>query len=82
MNMAASERRRRSVRIEHADARLEQVESVAASATVRHVDQLDTETLAAVYRAVSNDRPVSTAATDLEPGEILVFTDYYRVARV
>ncbi|WP_226480506.1 hypothetical protein [Natrinema amylolyticum] len=82
MNMAASDFRRRSIRLDHVDVRLERVESVAANATIRHVDQLDTKTLAAVYRAVSEDRPVSTAETDLEPGEIIVFTDYYRVERV
>ncbi|WP_222916954.1 hypothetical protein [Natrinema sp. SYSU A 869] len=82
MNMAASELRRRSARLEHADVRLERVESVTTNATVRHIDQFDSETLGAVYRAVSEDRPVSTAETDLEPGEVIVFTDYYRVERV
>ncbi|MGQ3411213.1 hypothetical protein ACT4ML_02995 [Natrinema sp. LN54] len=75
MNMAASTLRRRSLR-------LERVDSVATDATVRHVDQLDSETLGAVYRAVSDGRPVTTAETDLEPGEVIVFTDYYRVERV
>ncbi|WP_254525140.1 hypothetical protein [Natrinema caseinilyticum] len=75
MYMTASELRRRSVTVER-------VESVTATATVRHVDQLDSETLAAFYEAVTDDRPVSPAETILEEGEIIVFTDYYRVERV
>ena len=73
--MAASALRRRSIH-------LERVESVATDATVRHVDQLDSETLESVFRAVSENRPVPVAETDLEPGEVIVFTDYYRVERV
>lgn len=72
--MTASGLRQRSVTVER-------VESVAATATVRHVDQLDSETLAAFYEAVTDDRPVSPAETSLEEGEIIVFTDYYRVER-
>lgn len=75
MNMATSTLRRRSLR-------LERVDSVATDATVRHIDQLDSETLGAVCRAVSGGRPVTTVETDLEPGEVIVFTDYYRVERV
>ncbi|WP_254531626.1 hypothetical protein [Natrinema gelatinilyticum] len=74
MDMTASGLRQRSVTVER-------VESVAATATVRHVDQLDSETLAAFYEAVTDDRPVSPAETSLEEGEIIVFTDYYRVER-
>ncbi len=82
MNMATSELQRRSVRPESVAVQLERVPSAPADATVRHVDQLDTETLDAVYRAVADDRPVPAAETDLEPGEVIVFTDYYRVERV
>ncbi|ELY41260.1 hypothetical protein [Natronorubrum tibetense] len=74
MNLASSEILRRS-------RHLERVESVTAEATVRHVDQLDTETLDAFYSALTADRPVSEADVDLESGEVIVFTDYYRVAR-
>jgi len=73
--MAASTLRSRSLT-------LERVESVDLNATVRHVDQLDSETLAAFYEAVTGDRAVPVTATDLEPGEIIVFTDYYRVERI
>jgi len=81
MNMAASKPRRRSVQLERVDVRLERVESVAPDATVRHVDQLDSETLEAVYTALSADRSVPAAGTGLEPGEVIVFTDYFRVER-
>ncbi|WP_226039327.1 hypothetical protein [Natrinema sp. DC36] len=73
--MAASTLRSRSLT-------LERVESVERNATVRHVDQLDSETLAAFYGAVTGDRAVPVTATDLEPGEVIVFTEYYRVERV
>ncbi|MFB1063804.1 hypothetical protein [Natrinema sp. H-ect4] len=75
MDMAASTFRSRSLT-------LERVESVERDATVRHVDQLDSETLAAFYGAITGDRTVPITATDLEPGEVIVFTDYYRVKRV
>ncbi|QLK27493.1 hypothetical protein HYG81_07805 [Natrinema zhouii] len=60
---------------------LERVESVPADAPVRHVDQLEGETLTAFYEAVTDDRSVPAAEVDLEAGEIIVFTDYYRVER-
>jgi|GEM_PF-231053 len=81
MNMAASEPSRRSVQLDRVDVRLERVESVAPDATVRHVDQLDSDTLEAVYEAISTDRSVLAAGTTLEPGEVIVFTDYFRVER-
>ena len=74
MNMVPGELLRRS-------RYLERVESVAAETTVRHVDQLDTGTLDAFYDAVTQGRPVTEADVDLEPGEVIVFMDYYRVAR-
>nr|WP_160067891.1 hypothetical protein [Natronorubrum halalkaliphilum] len=72
--MAASEYHRRS-------RHLERVESVTADETVRHVDQLDSDTLETVYEAVENDRPIPATEFGLEEGEIIVFTDYYRVNR-
>ena len=81
MNMAASEPSPRSVRLDRVDVRLEPVESVAPDATVRHIDQLDSDTLEAVYAAVSTDRSLSAAGTGLEPGDVIVFTDYFRVER-
>ncbi|WP_247002467.1 hypothetical protein [Halosolutus gelatinilyticus] len=60
---------------------LRRVSAVEVEAAVRHVDQLDEETLTAVYDAVENDRSISTVGAELESGEIIVFTDYYRVER-
>lgn len=74
MNMAPSELLCRSLQ-------LERVESVTPDATVRHVDQLDTETLETFYRALEDDAASPTTESDLEDGEIIVFTDYYRVER-
>ena len=81
MNMAASEPRRQSVQLDRVDVRLERVESVAPDATVRHVDQLGSDALEAVYAARCTDRSVPAAGTGLEPGEVIVFTDYFRVER-
>lgn len=58
---------------------LQQVTSVTAETTVRHVDQLDGETLDAFYDALEGDRSLRAAETDLEPGEVIVGTAYYRV---
>ena len=70
--MASSELLRRQLT-------LERVESVSEAETVRHVDQLDTETLAAFYETVDGDESTLDADADLEPGEVVVFTEYYRV---
>ena len=59
---------------------LERVDSVAADANVRHVDQLDAETLELFYDALETDRSMRAENADLEVGEIIVFTEYYRVA--
>ncbi|ELY52960.1 hypothetical protein C493_15223 [Natronolimnohabitans innermongolicus JCM 12255] len=73
--MASSELRSRQ-------RRLEPVESVPPTATVRHVDQLDTETLDYFYDAVENGRALpADGATNLEVGEIIVFNGYVRVER-
>ena len=74
MNMASGELLQRQVR-------LERVESVPTGATVRHVDQLDAATLAAFYESLEENRSLSASDVDLEAGEIIVFTEYYRVVR-
>ncbi|WP_440763464.1 hypothetical protein [Natronorubrum sp. DTA7] len=74
MNMTSSDLLRRSLH-------LERVESVTAETTVRYVDQLDTETLDSFYGALTQGRSISATDADLEPGEVIVFTDYYRVTR-
>ncbi|WP_306053110.1 hypothetical protein [Natronococcus wangiae] len=58
---------------------LSRVETIDAAATVRHVDQLDEETLDAFYRALEGTRSVGATEIGLEPGTIVVATDYYRV---
>ncbi|WP_394347993.1 hypothetical protein [Natronorubrum halophilum] len=73
--MAASELHRRSLR-------LERVESVTAETNVRHVDQLDAETLESFYTTLEDDLPGPGSDPDLEDGEVIVFTDYYRVKRI
>ncbi|SIR34219.1 hypothetical protein [Natronorubrum daqingense] len=65
----------------HQSLRLERVESVTSDATVRHVDQLETETLETIYAALEGNRPIPATGTDLEVGEIIVFTEYLRVVR-
>ncbi|MFC4542986.1 hypothetical protein ACFO5R_13745 [Halosolutus amylolyticus] len=61
---------------------LRPVATVDANATVRHVDQFDEETLSALWSAIETDRSLPAAGTGLEPGDVVVFTDYYRVDRV
>nr|WP_238717344.1 hypothetical protein [Natronorubrum halophilum] len=73
--MAASE-------LHHRSLRLERVESVTAETSVRHVDQLDAETLESFYTTLEDDLPGPGADPDLEDGEVIVFTDYYRVKRI
>ncbi|ADB62166.1 hypothetical protein Htur_3302 [Haloterrigena turkmenica DSM 5511] len=75
MNMGSTELLQRRVRLERAD-------SVSSDATVRHVDQLDTDTLEAFYECLEENRPVPESAVNLEAGEVIVFTEYYRVVSV
>ena len=58
---------------------LRRVESVDETTTVRHVDQLDEETLDAFYRALEGARSPAATGVTLEPGTVVVATDYYRV---
>ncbi|WP_394739229.1 hypothetical protein [Natronococcus roseus] len=58
---------------------LRRVDSVAPDATVRHIDQLDDRTLKLFYAALEGGRQLTATGTDLEPGTIIVATDYYRV---
>ncbi|WP_049922878.1 hypothetical protein [Halopiger djelfimassiliensis] len=61
---------------------LRRVESVEPTASVRHVDQLETDTLEEFYAVVEAERSVLSPGTDLEAGDVIVFTEYYRVDRV
>ena len=80
MNMATSELQRSDHA--HRSLHLERVETVATGETVRHVDQLETETLDSFYRTLVDGRSIPVSDTGLELGEIIVFTDYYRVESV
>ncbi|SEH12943.1 hypothetical protein SAMN04487967_1044 [Natronorubrum sediminis] len=65
----------------HQSLHLERVESVTSDATVRHVDQLETETLETIYAALEGNGSIPATDVDLEVGEIIVFTEYRRVVR-
>ncbi|ELY45172.1 hypothetical protein [Natronorubrum sulfidifaciens] len=72
MHMATSELRGSSLK-------LTRIESVSADATVRHVDQLESETLDTFYTALEGNRPITTAEIGLNAGDIIVGPEYYRV---
>ncbi|SIR66787.1 hypothetical protein [Natronorubrum thiooxidans] len=72
MHMATSELRGSSLK-------LTRIESVSPDATVRHVDQLETETLDTFYAAVEGNRPITAAEMGLDAGDVIVGTEYYRV---
>ena len=59
------------------------VDRVHAADSVRHVDQLSETARERFYDCVDSNSAVTTLeATDFEPGEVIVFTDYYRVEGV
>ncbi len=59
---------------------LRRTDSVHAAARVRHVDELSESALERFYALLESGSP-STAVDDAEfvDGEVIVFTDYYRV---
>ncbi|ELY57104.1 hypothetical protein C491_11383 [Natronococcus amylolyticus DSM 10524] len=61
---------------------LRRVDTVAPNAAVRHIDQLDDRTLERFYAALEGGRQLTATGTDLEPGTVIVATDYYRVEAV
>ncbi|MEY7850681.1 hypothetical protein AB7C87_15945 [Natrarchaeobius sp. A-rgal3] len=60
---------------------LRRVETVESGATVRHVDQLESAALEEFLEMLAGDRSTIPPESELEEGEIVVFTDYYRVER-
>ncbi|WP_160047299.1 hypothetical protein [Natrialba sp. INN-245] len=60
---------------------LRRVETIESGATVRHVDQLETAALEEVREILAGERSTVPQASALEEGEVIVFTDYYRVER-
>ncbi|MFC6769476.1 hypothetical protein [Natrinema soli] len=61
--------------------RVREVETVGAVDAVTHVDELSDETFQRFYEAVESDSTAGLADASLEAGEVIVFTDYYRVER-
>jgi len=62
---------------------LRRVESVNPGERVRHVDQLTERELELFEALVGDDEPVRVDGdTPLSDGEIITFTDFYRVERV
>ncbi|SFS44251.1 hypothetical protein [Halostagnicola kamekurae] len=60
---------------------LRRVESLPADATVRHVDQLEPSTLTWFLEAIEAGPTTAPVATDLEDGDVIVFTACYRIDR-
>ena len=58
------------------------LESVDPTRNVRHVDQLEPDELEALLALVGTDASIPVEASPLEPGDVIVFTDYYGVERV
>ncbi|OVE84659.1 hypothetical protein B2G88_09720 [Natronolimnobius baerhuensis] len=58
---------------------VERVDTAPTAAPIRHVDELNPETFEAFYELVTADVPLQAGESGLEPGEIIVFTDYFRV---
>lgn len=59
---------------------LRRTDSVHAASRVRHVDQLDEQARERFYELVDSGSPsAGVDGTSFVDGEIIVFTDYYRV---
>lgn len=56
--------------------RVHATDQIPANATVRHVDQLTDAELDAFLRLLDGE---TVPASALEDGQVIVFTDYYRV---
>ena len=55
---------------------------VAATDSIRHVDQLDSATYQEFYELLEDGQLRAASETALEEGEVIVFTDYYRVESI
>ncbi|WIV68194.1 hypothetical protein [Natrialbaceae archaeon AArc-T1-2] len=60
---------------------LQEIDAVGSPSQIRHVDQLDERTKEVFYEAVESGA-VGTDEADLTDGEVIVYTDYYRVTLV
>ncbi|MFC6716802.1 hypothetical protein ACFQGT_16890 [Natrialbaceae archaeon GCM10025810] len=59
---------------------LRPIDSIPSDAPVRHVDQLDERALEQ-FLALRSGTSIDPGEASLEAGEVIVFTDYYRVER-
>lgn len=55
---------------------------VAATDSIRHVDQLETATYQAFYDLLEAGQSLPASETNLEAGDVIVFTDYYRLETI
>ena len=55
---------------------------VAATESIRHVDQLESSTYQEFYELLEDGQSLAASETGLEEGEVIVFTDYYRVESI
>ncbi|XVH32188.1 hypothetical protein ACNS7O_03120 [Haloferacaceae archaeon DSL9] len=59
---------------------IEPVETLSAETSVRHYDELDERTQASLWRLVSEPADeVTTADIRLDPGDVVVFTEYFEI---
>ncbi|WIV68638.1 hypothetical protein [Natrialbaceae archaeon AArc-T1-2] len=59
---------------------IRRTDSVPAAARVRHVDQLEESAREQFYDLVASDSPSAAVdGTSFVDGEVIVFTDYYRI---
>ncbi|NGM70789.1 hypothetical protein G6M89_17580 [Natronolimnobius sp. AArcel1] len=58
---------------------VQRIETADAAASIRHVDQLEAETFEAFYELATADTSLHAIESGLKPGEIIVFTDNFRV---
>ncbi|RQG99744.1 hypothetical protein [Natrarchaeobius oligotrophus] len=59
---------------------LHRADSIENGDRIRHVDQLEGETLQLFLELLDGGRSTVPATCGLERGDVIVFTDYYRIA--
>jgi len=64
--------------VQHSGWSVRRVDSVGSEDTVRHVDELSEVELSAFLAGVNG---ASLGAVPLDDGDVIVFTDYFRVER-
>ncbi|MFD1588029.1 hypothetical protein ACFR9U_13665 [Halorientalis brevis] len=64
--------------VQHSGWSVRRVDSVGGDDTVRHVDELSEDELSAFLAGVNGG---SMGTVPLDDGDVIVFTDYFRVER-